>query len=274
MNDLLKTRIIAYAAGTAEASKSGFADYIMKEIIYENLGGVTFVPRDITPLGFSIAPDVDLGTVVTLSFSWEPMLDTLKKISDASQATPATAVYFGIVPLGTGWLCEFRTNIQQWGQDHRHPSGPAGPVIFSLSFRNLENVTRNVNYRDEVTFAYAGGQGDGALRNIQTDEDAIRVGASPFNRREVFVNANNSTTNASVMAEATAAVRAGRPRRLFSANLTQVGNRVYGRDYGHGDYVTCVFEGETIDARIDAVSVNVSGNNEDVQMLVREETTA
>jgi hypothetical protein len=201
-------------------------------------------------------------------------LEVLKKLADESQTTPATAAYFGVVPLSTGWLCEFRTNPQQWGADHRHPSGPAGPVIFSLSFRNLENVTRNINYRAEVTYVYAGGQGEGAARNIQVAEDTARSGASPFNRCEAFVNASNSSTNAAVLGDASSAVRDGRPRRLFSANLTNVGSRIYGRDFGHGDYITCVFDGETIDARIDVVAVNINGNVEDVQMLVREETNA
>jgi len=274
LNDFLNRRIVAYAAGTAQASKSDFADDMMKEVVSESMGAGALAARRITGYGFSIQADLGAGTTVTKAFSWQNVLETLQKIADASQATLATAVYFGIVPLSDGWTCEFRTNVGQWGADRRYPSGPAGPIIFSLDFQNLADVTRNINYREEATHVYAGGQGTEAARNIQTDQDTVRSGASPFNRCELFRNATNSTTNAGVLAEATTAVRDGRPRRLFSANLVQSGYRLYGRDYEHGDYVTCVFDGETIDARIDGVSVNVNGNVETVTMLVREESTA
>ena len=274
LNDLLRRRIVAYAAGTAQAAMAAVAaDDMMKAIVTDNLGGDAAAARQITSYGFSIQANATAGTVVTKSFSWMNVLEVLKKIADLSQTTAATAAYFGAVPLSTGWLCEFRTNVNQWGADHRHPDGPAGPVIFSLAFRNLENVTRNINYRDEVTYVYAGGQDVGTSRNIQEATDATRAGKSPFNRCEAFVDANNSTTDAAVLGDANSAVRKGRPRRLFSANLANVGDQIYGRDFGHGDYITCVFDGETIDARIDAVSVTVNGNNENVQMMVREEST-
>lgn len=274
LNDLLRRRIIAYAAGTAQTAMTDNADDMMKAIVVDNMGADAVAARQITGYGFSIQADTSLCTSITKAFAHMNVLETLKKLADESQTTPATAAYFGVVPLSTGWLCEFRTNVNQWGADHRHPSGPAGPVIFSLSFRNLENVTRNINYRSEVTYVYAGGKGEGAARYIGVYEDTARSGASPFNRCEAFVNASNADTNAAVTGAASSAVRDGRPRRLFSANLTNVGSRIYGRDFGHGDYITCVFDGETIDARIDAVAVNISGNVEDVQMLVREETTA
>jgi hypothetical protein len=215
-----------------------------------------------------VQADLTLGTSIDKGFSWRNVLDVLKEIADASHSTEATSVYFGIVPLNQGWECEFRTNILQWGMDHRYPAGAAGAIIFALEFGNLTDALRETDASDENNYAYAGGQGEGLARVIATAEDAARIGQSPFNRCEVFVDARDSDVLAKVQSKADGAVRDGRPRDKFSAKLVNTPQHVYGRDYGHGDYVTAVFLGETIDCRIEQVKVTVSGQVENVEIAL------
>lgn len=269
LNDLLATRIIAYAATTAYADKTGHADDVMKAYVRENMGAlVVDTWRDLSDYGFTVAVDTALGTTLSKSAPWRNLLETCKEIADASHSTEATSVYFGIVPLDTGWDCEFRTSIQQWGQDRRNQ------VIFGLEWGNITDITRNINYRDEKTFAYAGGPGEGTARTIKWAVDSARCFKSPFNRREVFADARNGDSDASIEAEALAAVKDGCPKTLFSGSIVNVGNYVYGRDYGLGDYVTAVFEKEVIDCRIESVHITAQGAKETVDIQVRKEDSS
>lgn len=274
LNYLLDSRIVAYAAGTTQASKSDQADDMMKAIVRENLGAsVAVAARNLTASGFTVQADTSQGTSIEKQFAWRNVLDVLQEIADASHSTEATSVYFGVVPLGIGWECEFRTNINQWGVDHRFPNGAAGAVLFSIELANVSEVDRWRDWTSETTYAYAGGQGEGLARVIQEAQDATRLGASPFNRREVFVDARNETATAAVLDAADSAVRDGRPRNTFNGQLVNiVGASVYGRDYAHGDYVTASYHGEVIDCRIDTVHVNINDGSESVEIALRSES--
>lgn len=272
LNSLLNRRIVAYAAASAQAQKTGAADNLIKAIVRENLGSSAIAARDLSASGFTVQADVSLGTSLSKGFSWRNLLLVLQEIADASHSTEATSVYFGIVPLNLGWDCEFRTNIQQWGNDHRFQTGTQGAVIFSLELGNISDASRQREYRNELNYAYAGGQGEESARIIQEASDTVRIGSSPFNRREIFVDARGLADTASVLAEAQAAVRSGRPRNFFSGNITNIGQYIYGRDYFHGDYVSAFYLGELIDCRIETVQVRISGGgDEQVSFTLRSE---
>jgi len=277
LNYLLDSRIVAYFAGSAQADKTDQADDMMKAIVRQNIGsGATDLngdtSRDLSSRGLTVQADVGLGNSISKAFAYRNVLLVLQEISDASHETSESgSVYFGIVPLNQGWECEFRTNLQQWGLDHRYPSGAAGAVIFSLEFGDLADVSRYTDWRQETTYVYAGGQGENTLRDIQVASDTGRIGASPFNRREVFADARNVTTSAQVQDAAEAALREGRPRNLFSAKWVDA-TKVYGRDFNFGDYITAVYLGETVDCRIDAIVVTVVGSVERVDINLRSES--
>jgi hypothetical protein len=273
LNYLLSGRVVAYAAGTAQASKSDQADDMIKAIVRENLGALCAdTTRNLTSYGLTVQADAGLGTAIVKEFSWRNVLDVLKEIADASHTTEATSAYFGIVPLNYGWECEFRTNIFQWGVDHRFPGGSAGAVMFSLELANIKDVDRVKSWETETTYAYAGGQGEGAARVIGTSSDATRLGASPFNRRELFIDARNETDATGAQNAADSAVRNGRPLGTFNGQLVSIGGGyVYGRDYAHGDYVTAVYRGETIDCRIDTTHININAGVETIEIGLRSE---
>lgn len=271
-NHVLKRRHIAYKVGESGYRHSGAADDVMKDFVYENLGGGATADRDMSAIGFSIQADASAGTSISKQASFDNLLDTLNEISDDSHSTEATCAYFGVAPLNNGWDMEFRTNIGQWGNDHRHPSGPSGitgaqgPVVLSLGRQNIDNTSLVNSSVDEITYVYGLGPGDGITRNIQETSDTTRIGASPLNRIEGTVNANNCTgpsSNADILAMAQAVLRSGRPRRSFSASIVDTPGTLYGKYYGFGDYVTTEFVNIIMDCRIESVTVTVNTNERD-----------
>lgn len=271
LNDLLHTRIVAYAAGSSQSSKSGAADDLMKDVVTENLGSSGGAGRDLSAYGFTVQAKTAGGTSVALPFAYQQVDEVLKQLSDASHATEATCVYFGIVPLNNGWECEFRTKLGQWGMDHRFPSGVDGALVLSPDRQNVKDVYRATDYSNEVNFAYIGGQGEGSARVVRTIQDATRVGASPFNRRETFVDGRSLELPSQLDAAGQAAVKAGQPKTLFSAKIIENERVRYGVNYGLGDYITVSFDGETFDCRIESVQVDVVGGVESLAVTVKKE---
>jgi hypothetical protein len=277
-NHLLKRRVIAALATSAGANKSGPADNVIKAYVRENMGALATADRDLSFMGFTVQSDLGYGTSISKAASYAGLLETLQAISEDSHSTEATSTYFGIVPTYDGWLMEFRTNVTQFGNDHRHPSGPSGmngaqgPVVIGLDRQNMDNASLIQDRIDEVTFCYGLGQGENLVREIQTATDATRVGASPFNRIETTINATNGT-GAEVTAQAMARLRDGRPRKSFSGVLVETAGTRYGIDWNIGDYLTTVFAKRVMDCRVEAVSVSISGNQESVQATLRSNET-
>lgn len=257
-NDDLYTRIVAYPAGSSESAKSGLADDIMKEIVRENLGSSASIYRNISATGFYVAADTGSGTSLTKGMAWENVLDTLQEISKASYRTPATGVTFGVVPLGKGVNREFVTRIGQWGADQRNR------VVFSEANGNMVAPEVEVDAMDEVTYIYAGGQGQGEERMIVEEEDTLRSGESTLNRREAFFDGGNYDTESGLTAVAQAKLEEGRPVFRVDFQVQDTQQTVYGRDWGLGDLTTVQVFGWQYDCHIAAIQVNVAGNKETV----------
>ena len=114
-----------------------------------------------------------------------------------------------------------------------------------------------------MTYVLCGGSGEGAARVTGTAEDGARQGASPFGRREKFVEQTSSDDVTMLNVESSTELRAGRARVLFSGKVIETSDTKYGVHWGWGDYVTAQDFGRAFDCRIDAVTVTVSGGGED-----------
>lgn len=266
-NELLKRRIIAYDGQTSQTSKSDFADDMMKEIITENFGSSASAFRDISSY-LSIQGDLSLGPTVSKEFQRDNVLDVLQDISQAT-IQAGSPIYFDIV-TATPTTFEFRTYKSQRGLDHSSPSG-INPITLSPDRGSLANVKRPYDYTDEVTYVYAGQQGTGSDRVIETASSFARINQSPFNLREAFVSAGNSSGSATLQDEAKAALRAGRPRRTFEGEILDVPGSRYGVEWSWGDKVTVLFENESIDCTIDVVSISVQKGEEKIDVRLRAE---
>ena len=67
------------------------------------------------------------------------------------------------------------------------------------------------------------------------------------------------------------AVRAGRPRLVFSGKIQQTRGSQLGVDWDWGDYVTAQEFGYILDARVDALTVRATPRSEEIDAVIRTE---
>lgn len=260
LNDLLRRRIVAYAANSAQAAMTAAADTMMAEIVKDNLGSDATAARQISSTYFSVAASPGAGPSLTKAFAYRIVLDVLRELADAARDA-GTETYFGIVPT-TETAFEFRTKTVTWGRDRTADSGNG--LIFGKDFGNLAGGHLRQDHSDEVNVAYGLGRGDDDARDVQTSEDTTRARTSIFARREAGAPATMETTSAGYLDVADARVAEGRPVTTFTARLLSVPGAVYGLDWGLGDLVTATFDGRQFDAMIRAVTVNVEADGNEV----------
>lgn len=253
-NEILARRIVAYADGSAQADKTDEADDFMKEIVRDNMGAdCVDTARDLTTWGLSVVADEALGPSVEKKFSRRVVLDAIRELAETA-TTNGTPVYFELAPL-TSTTCEFRTWINQPGVDR------TADVLVGLEYGNLKDPSYEYDAMDELTYIYAGGQGEGAGRNIQAASDTARIGASAINRREGWADASVADTDAGVQTEADAALEAGKPRRFLGGTLVETPGCLYGRDWYFGDRVTAVYGGQQYACLVKAVTVRITSTD-------------
>lgn len=254
---ILDSRIIAYAAGTTYARKSGNAGNVMKAIIRENLGSsATDTARQIS--GLNVQADANDGASVSFEFSRDNVLAACRKIADGS-IQAGSYISFDLEYMGSGQL-EFRTYPGQRGENHGLGSG--NPFIFSENFGNLVNAKIVENRKDERTYIYAGGQGEGENRAIGTASSAD-VNLSKWNRRERFWDGRNTTSPTVLANEAASELYENRPRKVFTGEARETEGTRFGIDYGYGDVVIMEGFGYSTNARISTVHIKVDDRGEE-----------
>jgi hypothetical protein len=261
-NDLLNRRIVAYAAGSAQASQTNQADDLCKQVVRENLGASAIAARDWTSLGFTVAADVALGPSITKGFAWKNTLATLQAIV-ATAWVAGTRVYFDVVPVPSSPYMgfEFRTYINQRGADRTYAGGT--PTVFGPEWGNLEAPDLTYDYSNEATYVYGGGQGEGPGREIIPVSDATRLGQSVWGRREAFADASNEASTAGVTAKANQRLREGAPMTRFTGALKDTDQTRFGLDWDFGDAVVCSYRGRQFDAIVNTVKVSLDGNGQE-----------
>jgi hypothetical protein len=257
LNDLLRRRIVAYAAGTSQADKSGYADNMMKAVVRENLGAQAGSERDLSAFGLSVQQDLSQGPTIHKSFAWRRVLDVLQEISDEANEN-GTPVYFDIIWNGQQRY-EFQTFLNQRGIDRTN-------FVFSTEWGNLEEPTVKFAYDNEVNYVYAGGQGEGTSRLIVEVGDSARVGRSVWNRCESFADARNSETEDGVRVAAQRELSAGQPRQAWAGRIVDIPSSRYGVHFDIGDRVSVSLPGFGLyTAMIKTIKISVDVNGERIE---------
>lgn len=267
---LTSGRIVAYDAGTAYASKTDYADDMIKAIVRENLGSsATDSDRDWSDY-LTVEADLSSGESLSKAFARRNVLTVLQEIAEAS-AEAGTRVYFDIVAPTSSTL-EFRTYTGQRGTNRALSS--SAPLIMSPELGNIASGDSLEDHSGEVTVVYAAGAGEGTDREVTEVEDATRTSTSPFGRREALRDARHGATGAALTAEGEAVLRESRPRISFAASLVDTPQARYGREWHWGDLVTVLFEGLAYDCHISTIRVTVKDGRETIQAALRAEVTA
>ena len=173
VNELLDRRIVAYKAGTAQSTKTGPCDDLMKDVFSDNLGSGASADRNIlTAFNLSIAADLSDAPSVTKSFAYENVLETLQAIADTSagQSLGGVDLFFDIACDGYRSNerphFEFRTYTGQPGRDRTDGGGNSAATVFSLENANIANVHYQRIHSGERNYIYAGGLGLESDRNV------------------------------------------------------------------------------------------------------------
>lgn len=276
-NELLRRRIVAYAAGSSYSSKiaATAAGNLIKAFARENLGSsISGANRDgadtQTDISAYLTTQIDLGDGASLATqdARRNLFDVVRELQDAS--TTAGTYLAAEIVAPTESTLELRTYATQRGVDHR--AGTVQPVILSPQRGSLANCALTVDRMDEVTVAICGGTGEGVQRLIATSIDTTRMGESPLNRRELFGDYSNISDAAALQDKADALVRAGRPRIEFVGDLQETDGATRGIHYDLGDQVTAEFRQQQYDVRLDVIGVRVGGGAARTQAQLRSVT--
>jgi hypothetical protein len=120
------------------------------------------------------------------------------------------------------------------------------------------------DYRDEVNYVYAAGEGEGITREVEEASDDARIGLSPLNRREALYDGRQGASAVRLQEEAETAVLEGRPKRIFTGRIAQTPQAKYGLHWNWGDRVTVQFEGQTFNCEISSVGVHIYEGEETI----------
>lgn len=255
INKVLEWRTVAYAAGTSQAKKNAAADDAIKEVVNENHSSGAPSGRALPAANFTEAADTSDAQTIDKSFARKNVLRVCREFADASREK-GTELYFGLVPDGDASLV-FTTRTGQWGIDRTVTLGER-PLLFSKNRANLIEATLNQNYTNEANGIYAGGQGEGAGREIvfigNTDANTAEL------RKEKFADARSEETVAGVQTKAESVLTESRPILNFTGNLLSVPGSLYQVDWNIGDRVTADHAGLQFDCLIRSISVGVDGD--------------
>jgi len=263
--DVLRRRVIAYDAGSSQSSKNDLADNVIVEFVKENLGSsATDSDRDISDK-ITVFGSSGLGPTVRKSASRRNLLTTIQEVAQQANVQ-GTPVYFDLDYNVSAKTQEFKIFINVRGSDI---TTGTRAIVFSPEYGNLINVVQSDEFTNEVTFVYAAGQGLASDRNIQTASDVTRIGLSPFGRIEALADSRQTNNDNGLIAEAESKLTSGRPLRTISGTIINKPGSLYGVDWNWGDKVTVEIEGEVFTARINTISVDVSGGKETITADIR-----
>ncbi len=250
-------RSVAYNPVTAYTNKLDSADDVMKAIVRENAGSLaTDTARDLSAY-LTVQADLGAGASVRKEFARRNVLRVLQELAQAS-TTAGTYCAFDTIcttpPSQGSFALEFRTYTGQRGNDHRASSGM--PVLLGPDFGNLDDVELDEESTDEANYIYAGGQRVAGVQAIAPASDADRIALSPFNRRELFVEAGDTFDATALADEADSALRANRVRRVLTGTFLDTDQARFGVEWGAGDYLTAQVAGFSFDCRADGINID------------------
>lgn len=252
-NSLLDRRIVAYAAGSSQASKSGAADDLIKAVVRENFTAPTDTAR--TMGSFSVAADLGQGPTISRAFSRRKVLAVAQDMCDDAAAVGA---YVGFEVRTVGTALTLITYVNYRGVDRRYGTRSYLPIPLSA----ISESSLDEDWSDEETFIYALGQGEQEDRAVGTAQNVSAEGASPYGRIEGSYQANNTDDATLLDSVAAGALYARRGRVLYEARGQDAPDFIYGYHYQWGDLLTIDDYGQQFNVRVDPVGVSFGREGE------------
>ena len=253
---------------------------------------------------FSVQFDVARGPVVSRRFAGRNVLDILKDLKELSfqkhEDDPLNnrRIYFDVVPLELGGFDIFileepgvnnpildetgegfedeqsitsRSDVGFQFQTFANLRGQDRTSLFEFSTEN-GNMTKpfySVDHFDEVNAVIVRGQGRGESQVTAVVEDAVRIGASRWNRFEDMASASYEAEETALEEVGRGELTVGRPKEeLYVTFLNTPGGlhqprSIYGVDWDLGDLVRVTYAGIQLEAEIVIVYVSYDENGEE-----------
>jgi hypothetical protein len=237
-NHLLGRRIVAYDEESAQASKTGESDDVMKAIIRENFTAATDTDRNWSSGVFLVEPDVTAGQTVRVNMAYRNVLSTLQEIAGQAAGEGTYQGFEVRIPTPTG-PATFRTYVRQRGQDRTGLNFQQ--IVLSTQNGGLAQAEVDEDWTGAASFVYVSGAGVGSGRVIGTRANAALIAQSRYGRAEYF--ANQTQLEETLFLEGVAArwLRRLRPRQQFVATADVGTYADYGAAYTWGDLVVGQF---------------------------------
>jgi hypothetical protein len=236
--DLLARRIVAYAAGSAQAAKSGKAETVIKSFVSQNAGSSGGTGRPIT--GLSIEADAAGGNTVDIRCAYDNLLDVCQRIASIGGGD------FDVIGTGAAtW--EFRWYAGQRGTDRRTT------IVFSTAYGNMSQPALTIRPATASACEVLGG-GEGAARTVVWRPASLPTG---IDRREIARDARDTTTTATLNSRGDAALWEARALNELRFRVAQMPSYQYGVHYFLGDLVKASYRGTTYDLKIQKATIRL-----------------
>jgi len=251
-NDLLDTRIIESFEGTNAGTALIAADDYMKTCVSEQ-NDSSRANGNLT-----IAASTTQAATVSRITGYNNLYETLVNIHKATQAV--VPVFFDCVRTSTT-TSEFRTFYGQRGTNRGASSGQ--PLVISMEAGNMVEPRLTYDWRQEVNFVYAFGQGEGSSRTVATypasyPSNGALLRESAIDARNVVVGDTAELTQA---AKVEYEKRLTRPR--FSCNIQDTPEFRYSRDFSYGDVLVANYHNHSFDVHVSVIKMEVNNKGKE-----------
>lgn len=288
---LLERRLVLPPPGLENSEKSGYGETIVKDYVYDSCirpTGIlvtqseetreestdvktietrliaTFIDQGRIMPGFHVVPTENRGLQTSYSARFTNLESVVKAIIEKSGLDYGI---YGSVPPGQFWFdCR-----PVWGLDRRVDNQDGNPpTIFSLELGNMLIPILSTNHRHEKNYFYAGGSGEGALRQLLQFSNDEAIAASPWGRSELFVSASSEDTMEGLLQACRDAEAKRGTKYEMEFGILMTRSIRWPRDWGLGDLVTAYYRDYRADKQISEIRVVVSPGQQQVENITVE----
>lgn len=219
--------------------KSGAAETVLRYFVDRNLGPSAIPARRLPSL--TLAADLGRGTSVRGRGRFHTLLELLQPL-----ALAGGDLGFRIVQVDSA--LEFQVF---------QPADRTASAVFSEELGNLAGY----NHQEQAPpadYVYVGGQGEGATREIAEGGDSADIDV--YGRIEQFRDRRDIDTAATLEQALVEALAEVGPQTALSITPIDTDAVAFGREYGLGDRVTVMLEGDPIQDVVREVVLNVTAD--------------
>lgn len=257
LNHLLKRRIIAYASGSSQSSKSGAASAVMIDFVRQQFTTATDTTRN-APL---LVPDATAGgSTQQVAAAHDNLIDALRDVC-ATELLRGTWLGFGVSPANVdgagiaGLGLTFTAYANQAGVDRRDQ------LALSATAGSLRDITIEDDWSNEATRVYVGGSGQQAARLVAQETRADVGQLGPFGLIEDWLDATNISTSTYLQTKAEATLQERVARTRYRAPIAFGSALRWGRDIAFGDRFLVDVDDLLVDGRVTEYGISADSDN-------------